>query len=146
MAQRKVLRSLAATAVLPVPSIHLAHAKEARPIPLRAGDRTGDARQATIGAAVPEEAIVYDGDAVGGALPFAHQDGPAARKRRGQSCRGPFGLIASEHLFKQSIQFSEHLLGQTALAAFLSRIRNSERENVPTQRSRRLIPELPGPE
>jgi hypothetical protein len=53
-------------------------------------------------------------------------------KRRHQSCRRLLGSIASKHLIKQSIQFPEHRLGQPALAALLSRMRNAERENVPT--------------
>jgi hypothetical protein len=49
-------------------------------------------------------------------------------------------------LIKQTIQFSGDRFTKATLAALLPRIGNSERENVPTERSRRMLPELLGPE
>ena len=102
MAQRRIFRPLATTTDLRRLAIHLTHAKKARSIPIRTGDRTRDAGEAAIGAAVPQKAIIPDRDLVSGALPFAHQNSPAARKRSRQS-RRPLGSIASEHLVKQMV-------------------------------------------
>ncbi len=51
-----------------------------------------------MGAAVPEEAIIHDSGVVGGALPFAHQHGPGARKRGSRRNRRALGSIAPECL------------------------------------------------
>src|SRR5215471_5943183 len=52
------------------PAVFLAHSKEPGAIPLRTGNRMGDAGKAAVGLALPEEPIIYDGDLVGGPLPF----------------------------------------------------------------------------
>src|SRR4029077_12310225 len=47
---------------------------------------------------------------------------------------------------KQTIQLSGERSTEAALAALLPGIGNGERENVPTKRSRRMLPKLLGPE
>jgi hypothetical protein len=49
-------------------------------------------------------------------------------------------------LIKQTIQLSGDRFTEAALAALLPCIGDGERENVPTKRSRRMLPELLGPE
>jgi hypothetical protein len=49
-------------------------------------------------------------------------------------------------LIKQTIQLSGDRFADATLAALLPRIGNGERENVPTKRSRRMLPELLDPE
>jgi hypothetical protein len=142
MAQRRIFRSLAATASLRRLATDLAHAKKPRSIPVRASDRTGDAGEAAIGAAVPQKALVSDSDVVGGALPFAHQNRPAARKRS----RRHLGSIASEGLVKKPSQLLGHRFGEATLTAFLPRVGNAERENVTAKCSWRLLAKLLCPE
>src|ERR1700678_1528813 len=83
MAQRRILRSSAATAVLRYLTRGLAHAKESRSVPRRAGAGTSDARDAPIDLPVQEEAVVHHGHVVRCSLPFAHHDGAGSRKRCG---------------------------------------------------------------
>jgi len=82
---------------------------------------------------------------VDGALPFPHQNGPAARKRSSQSLRH-LGSIASEGLVKKPSHLLGHRFGKATLTAFLPRVGNAERENVTTKRSRRLLSKLFSPE
>ena len=51
----------------------------------------------------------------------------------------------AEHVIKQPIELPGDRFGEAALAAFLPRIGNAERENVTTKRSRRSLPKLLGP-
>src|SRR5262249_30717133 len=145
MAQRRTFRSLATTTRLRRLAIHLAHAEKARSVPLSAGDGTGDAGEAAIGAAIPQKAIFLDGDVVGGALPFPHQNAPAARKRTRQS-RWHLGALASEHLVQQPSQFLGDRFAEATQTALLLGVGNAERKHVTTQRSRRLLAKLLSPE
>src|SRR5262249_24570436 len=141
MAQRRIL--LATTTRLRRLAIHLAHAKKARSVPLSASDGTGDAGKAVIGAAVPQKAIFHDGDVVGCILPFTNQNGSAARKRTRQR---HLGSIASEHLVKEPSQLLGDRFAEATLAAFLTRIGNTERKYVPTKRRRPLLAKDVSPE
>ena len=68
------------------------------------------------------------------------------RGSEGRQNRGLRGSIAAQSLVKQTIQLSGDRFTEAALAALLPRIGNGERENVPTKRSRRMLPKLLGPE
>src|SRR6266571_5596056 len=105
MAQRKLLRSLAATTVLRCLVLCLAHAKEARSIPSRAGDRPRDARQAPMRLSIPDEAIGDNRHMVGKPVPFAHQNGSDARER-GRRMMGHFVQFRTQRTAEQPIQFS----------------------------------------
>jgi hypothetical protein len=120
-------------------AVRIAHAKKARSIPAGAGNRAGDAGKAAIGFAIPQKAPIDDRDVVGGALPFPDQNGSTARQR-GRQNRGFPGSIATESLIKQTSQLSGDRFTE-APAALLPCIGNGERENVPTKRSRRTLPE-----
>src|SRR5262249_51954425 len=145
MAQRRTFGSLAPTTRLRPLPIHLAHAKKARSVPVRAGDGTGDAGKAMISTPVPQKAIIHDGDVMGSTLPFPHQNCSAARKRSGQS-RRRLGSIASEHPVKQPSQLLDDRFAETTLTTFLTRIGYAERKDVSTKRSRRLLTKLLGPD
>src|SRR5262249_41385948 len=84
-------------------------------------------------------------DVMAGALPFPDQNGSAARQQ-GHHIRGLRGSIATQNLIKQTIELSGDRFTKATLAALLPRIGNSERENVPTERSRRMPIKLLGPE
>ena len=122
----------------------IAHAKKARSIPAGTGNRAGDAGKAAIGFAVPQKAAIDNRDVVAGALPFPDQNRSAARQQ-GHQNRGLRGSIAAQSLVKQTIQLSGDRFTEATLAALLPRIGNGERENVPTERSRRMLAELLGP-
>src|SRR5262249_15989618 len=145
MAQRRIFRSLATTTRLQRLTIHLAHAKKARSVPVRAGDAPADAAKAMISTPVPQKAIIHDVDVVGSTLPFTHQNCSAARKRSGQS-RRRLGSIASEHPVKQPSQLLGDRFAETTLTAFLTRIGDAERKDVSTKRSRRLLAKLLSPD
>ena len=81
---------------------------------------------------------------VAGALPFPDQSGSAARQQ-GRQNRGLPDSIAAQSLVKQTIQLPGDRFTEATLAALLPRIGNGERENVPTERSRRMLAELLGP-
>src|SRR5262249_46262294 len=100
---------------------------------------------AAIGAAIPQKAIFRDGDVVGGALPFPHQNAPAARKRTRQS-RWHLGAIASEYLVKQPSHFLDDRFAEATQTALLLGVGDAERKHVTTQRSRRLPAKLLSPE
>jgi hypothetical protein len=82
---------------------------------------------------------------VAGALPFPDQNRSAARQQGRQNRRLP-GSTATQSLVKQTIQLSGDWFTKATLAALLPCIGNRERENIPTKRSRRMLPELQGPE
>ena len=82
---------------------------------------------------------------VAGALPFPDQNGSAAGQQ-GHHIRGLRGSIATQNLLKQTIELSGDRFTEATLAALLPRIGNGERENVPTERSRRMLPDFLGPE
>src|SRR5262249_30165753 len=145
MAQRRILRSLAIAARLRHLAVRLAHAKKPWSVPIRTGDRTGDTRQAVIGAAVPQKAVSSDCDVVGGALPFPYQNGSLARKWTSQG-RRRLGAIAAEHLVKEPRQLSRDRFAEATLAAFLPRIGYAERKNVTTKRRRRSLAKFLSPE
>src|SRR5262249_475546 len=144
-AQRRILRSLAIAASLRHLDVHLTHAKKSRPIPIRAGEGSGDAGKALIGAAVPQKAIFGDGNVVGCTLPFSHQNRSAARKWSGYGC-GRLGWIAAEHLVKQPRQLLGDWFAEATVSAFLPRIGDAERKNVTTQRRRRSLAKFLSPE
>src|SRR5215471_18850448 len=102
MAQRRCLRSLAATALLRSLAVRLAQPKEARPIPGRPGDGPGDARQASMRFAVPQEAVIRSSDVVGCSPPLAHQDGPGPGQR---ACERLGGIVAvAERTGQQAVE------------------------------------------
>src|SRR5438874_2096603 len=141
MAQRWNFRSLAATAVLPR-SDPFPHPKKPRATPLRAGDGTGDARQAAMGLAVPQEAVIHYGDMVSGPLPFAHQNGPGPRQRR---CRRRVGRTVGKGMGEQPVQLSGDWFCQPAVAPFLSRMGNGECEHIASKVCRWFVRKLLGP-
>jgi hypothetical protein len=71
-------------------------------------------------------------------------NGSAARQQGRQN--GLRGSIAAQSLVKQTMQLSGDRFTKATLAALLPRIGNGERENVPTERSWRMLPDLLGPE
>src|SRR5215471_10495948 len=103
MAQRRCLGSLAATADLPCLAARFAQSKEARPVPGRPGDGAGDARKASMGFAVPQEAVIRDGDLVNYPSPLAHQDCSRPRQR---AC-GKLGrlVVITERTGQEAVEF-----------------------------------------
>src|SRR6266852_5077749 len=144
MAQRRILRSLAATAVLRCLALGLAHAKESRSVPRRAGDGTSDARETAIDLTVPEEAVIHHGHVVRCSLPFAHQDGAGSRKR---CCGRPgrAGGAVTKCARKQPVEFLGDRPGEPSIEPFLPRISNGEGKNVTPQGRWWLVAKLPLP-
>src|SRR4051794_7101764 len=104
----------------------VAQAKEPVTVPRGARDGAGDAGEAAMMASIPEEAVARDGDLMRHALPLPHQYGPGAGQGAdGQGVpRGPFPRRAfAEHALHQSGQFLRNGFRETAIAAFLARIR-----------------------
>src|SRR5712671_3931756 len=145
MAQRRILRSLAATAVLRCLAVGLAHAKESRSVPRRAGDGTSDARETAIDLTVPEEAVIHHGHVVRCSLPFAHQDGAGSRKR---CCGRPgrAGGAVTKCARKQPVEFLGDRPGEPSIEPFLPRVSNGEGKNVTPQGRWWLVAELPLPQ
>jgi hypothetical protein len=83
-----------------------------------------------MGFAVPEKAVIGHRDVVGCSLPLAHQDGARSRDWFGWK----LGRIVAAGTGKQPVEFLGDRLGQAAVAPFLPRIGNAERQNVTAQR------------
>jgi len=75
-----------------------------------------------MGFAVPEKAVIRHGDVV------AHQDGAGSRQWLGWKLGRT--VAVTERTGKQPVEFLGDRLGQAAVAPFLPRIGNAERQNV----------------
>src|ERR1700722_1973982 len=141
MAQRRILRSLAATAVT---RLGLAHTEESRSVPRRAGDGTSDARETPIDLTVPEEAVIHHGHVVCRSLPFAHHDGAGSRKR---CCGRPgrAGGAVTKCVRKQPFEFLRDRPGEPSIPPFLPRVSNGKGKNVTPQCRWRLVAKFPLP-
>jgi hypothetical protein len=91
-----------------------------------------------MGLAVPNEAIIHNGDVVGGSLPFTHQNGPGPRERGCQGA-GTLGCTVAQGTVEESIKLICDRLCEPAVKSFLPRIGNCERENVASEACRRFV-------
>jgi hypothetical protein len=102
----------------------------------------GNYREASIGLAVPEEAICHNGDVVGGPLPFAYQNGSRSRERSCQGPLWPLGSAVEERAIEKSAKFPSDWPREAAVKLRLSRIGDCEGENVASKTCRRPVAKL----
>ena len=91
--------------------------------------------------AVPEIPIINDGHPVGRPAPLTHKCGAGPGQR---ACCSPrrIGCFVLEHASQQPIELLGDWSSKAAIAAFLPRIGNAKRQNVTSERPRRLPTKL----
>ena len=94
-----------------------------------------------MGFTVPAEAVIDHGHPVGRPPPLAHKCGAGPGQR---ACCSPrrIGCFVLEHASQQPIELLGDWSSKAAIAAFLPRIGNAKRQNVASERPRRLPTKL----